>query len=384
MLPTGLLTAAFLTRALGPGGYGQYTLAASLVLWAEWSVAALFSRASIKLAGEADDWRPVGAAVLRLHLLMSLIVLAVFWIAAPSLAAALGEPALADNLRLFAWDVPLFCAAQAHQHLALSAGKFAYRSAASAIRWAARLLLILCFIRLGLGVPGAILGVIGSSAVELGVLRLRVKPAIWSSSGPAAREILLFARPLVVFALLLRLHDTLDLLLLEVISRSAREVGVYGAARNLCLVPSIAGMAVAPVLLATLTRLLKDHATTEARDLTGFALRAACGLLPIAGLVAGAAKPLALLLFGAEFVSSGTLIPPLIFGGVALVVVSIASAVLTAWGKPVVVIAIAVPVLAVSLAGYLALIAPWGALGAAVSSLAGSGLGAAIAVQAIH
>ena len=36
-VPSGLLTVAFLTRALGPSGYGRYALAASLIVFLEGS-----------------------------------------------------------------------------------------------------------------------------------------------------------------------------------------------------------------------------------------------------------------------------------------------------------------------------------------------------------
>src|SRR5437879_9856711 len=70
LLPTGLLTAAYLTRKLAPEGYGLFTLAATIVAWIEWSITAIFSRAAFKLIGEADDWRPIGAAVARLQFVL--------------------------------------------------------------------------------------------------------------------------------------------------------------------------------------------------------------------------------------------------------------------------------------------------------------------------
>src|SRR5437588_2945159 len=68
LLPTGLITAAFLTRKFAPEGYGLFAVAAMLVAWIEWSITAIFSRAPFKLIREADDWRPIEAAVTRLHL----------------------------------------------------------------------------------------------------------------------------------------------------------------------------------------------------------------------------------------------------------------------------------------------------------------------------
>jgi hypothetical protein len=49
LLPSGLLTAAFLARQLGAEEYGVFALAAATVAWAEWSVASLFARATYKL-----------------------------------------------------------------------------------------------------------------------------------------------------------------------------------------------------------------------------------------------------------------------------------------------------------------------------------------------
>jgi len=57
LLPTGLLTAAFLTRRLGPGGYGLFTLATTVVVWIELNISSVFARATVKFIGEAEDWR---------------------------------------------------------------------------------------------------------------------------------------------------------------------------------------------------------------------------------------------------------------------------------------------------------------------------------------
>src|SRR5262245_12459863 len=68
MLPTGLLTVAVLTRRLGPHDYGLFVLAATLVIGIETTISSLFSRATVKFIGAAEDWRGVGATVLRLAL----------------------------------------------------------------------------------------------------------------------------------------------------------------------------------------------------------------------------------------------------------------------------------------------------------------------------
>src|SRR6187549_291420 len=59
LLPTGLVTAAYLTRRLGSAEYGLLALTVTLVTWLEWTIASLFSRATIKLVGETADWKSV-------------------------------------------------------------------------------------------------------------------------------------------------------------------------------------------------------------------------------------------------------------------------------------------------------------------------------------
>ena len=92
ILPTGLLTAAFLTRRLGPEGYGLLTLVATIVSWVEWSITSVFARAAVKFVGEAQDWRPVGATVLRLHIMMSGGAVVVLWCLAVPIVSLLDAP----------------------------------------------------------------------------------------------------------------------------------------------------------------------------------------------------------------------------------------------------------------------------------------------------
>jgi len=68
MIPTGLLTAAFLTRRLGPGAYGLLTITASFIAWLEWTINSFFGRATVKLLGDTKDWKSVGIAVINLQL----------------------------------------------------------------------------------------------------------------------------------------------------------------------------------------------------------------------------------------------------------------------------------------------------------------------------
>src|SRR5688572_30285516 len=88
---TGLVTAAFLTRRLGPGDYGLLTLAATVVLWVEAGISALLSRTTIRLIGDSDDWTRVGLTVMRVYLFVGCGAGLVLYLAATQIAALLQE-----------------------------------------------------------------------------------------------------------------------------------------------------------------------------------------------------------------------------------------------------------------------------------------------------
>ena len=52
-LPVAFVLAAFLTRELGPSGYGLFVLASALVAWIEWTVGSMLARAIVREASAA-------------------------------------------------------------------------------------------------------------------------------------------------------------------------------------------------------------------------------------------------------------------------------------------------------------------------------------------
>src|SRR4051812_48773023 len=180
LLPTGLLTAAFLTRKLAPDGYGLFTVAASVVAWIEWTITATFSRTTFKLIAEAEDWKPLGAALVRWHLIVGLASAAALWFLSAPAAQILNAPALAGYLRFFAIDIPIFSLAQAHRGILVGIGQYRERAVVTAVRWLTRLFLVLLFVQIGFSINGAIAGSIGASLLELACARFYVRPSIFA------------------------------------------------------------------------------------------------------------------------------------------------------------------------------------------------------------
>lgn len=384
LLPTGLLTAVFLTRWLGPEGYGLFTLAATVVAWIAWSTTSIFSRTTIKFVSEADDWRPVGATVLRQHLAVSSGAALLLWLLAAPIAKLLGEPRLTTYLPLFALEIPLFSLAHAHRGILIGLGGFTQQAIASASRWIARLILIVLLVGLGLSVQGAILGSVGASLVELVINRFHVRPSLFRRSSFPAKQLWGYALPLFLSAISMRLYDKLDLLTLKVLGGTAQQAGIYGAAQNLSLVPKIFALSFSPLLLSTLIRACKGGDIHQARELGRQAMRVVLGLLPFGAMTAGAAPWIIGLIFGSQFLPAAPLLALLIFGAIAQVTISVATAILIAADKPNWTFALTGPLLPLAVIGHLLLIPPLGAIGASLVTTLFASLGAIAAIVAVY
>ena len=72
LLPTGFLITVFLIRRLGPEAYGLFTLTVVVIGTVEASITSIFDHTTVKFVSQAEDWRPVGTTIVRLHRVASL------------------------------------------------------------------------------------------------------------------------------------------------------------------------------------------------------------------------------------------------------------------------------------------------------------------------
>ena len=384
ILPTGLVTAGFLTRSLGAENYGLFTLVSVLVAWVEWTITSMFSRTTVKFVGEADDWQPVGTTVLRLYLGVSLAATGLLCLLASPIAQLLHEPVLAIYLRLFALDIPLFTLARAHQYILIGIGAFQARAVTSAGRWLSRLLLILVLVNLGMSVSGAIVGSLGASLVELAIGRLFVKPSLVHPSALPPQHFAGYALPLFMFALSMRLYDKLDLFMLKILGSTAEQSGWYGAAQNLAFVPSIFALSFSSLLLSTLSRLLREEAFSNASSLARNSLRVVIGMIPFAAIGAGASSEIVELVYGQDFLPSAQLLAILIFSSMALVMISVTTTILTAAGKPNWTFNLTFGMVPMAILGNWLLVPRFGASGAASVTLFCAVVGAIMTLGAVY
>jgi len=384
ILPTGLITAGFLTRHLGPEGYGLFTLASVIVAWIEWSITSIFSRTTIKFVGEAQDWRSIGALVVQLHLAVSLGVALLLGLLAPAIATALNEPILRQYLRLLALDIPVFSLASAQRNILIGRGQFRQRAVATAGRWTLRLVLIVLLVELGFSVPGAILGSIGASLTELVITRY-FAPTPWlQRANYPIRPLFGYAIPLFTFAMIMRLYDKLDLLMLKGLGGSAEQAGMYGAAQNLAFIPTVLSISFSPLLLSSLSRLLAAGEVDSAKQLARHALRLVMALLPMGAVTIATAPSIVSLIYGEDFLPTAPILSLLIFSALGLMMVSVGTTILIAAERPNWPVLIAMPMVPLAVWGHWQLIPTMDAIGAALVTSLVAAMGAGLMVLAVY
>jgi O-antigen/teichoic acid export membrane protein len=162
------------------------------------------------------------------------------------------------------------------------------------------------------------------------------------------------------------------------------QAGLYAAAQNLAILPGIFGQAVSAVILSELTRKRCEAQTTIFDRTAEQSLHACLCLVPVAGLVGGAAPAIAVLCFGQAFEPAGPFVSVLMVGAVAQVFIGIFMAILTAGGHTRWTMLIAGPLVPIALVGHLWSIPAWGPLGAAWTTSGALLLGASAAYLAVR
>jgi len=385
MIPTGVITAAFLTRRLGPSDYGTFTLAATVASWLGWFAGAMYSRATVKLISAIDapapERSPVIATMVRAYAASGAVAAMLLFVGANGLARLFNDPALATYFRLFALEVALFAFTMVHKEVLIGLGRFRQRAICAAARWTSRMVLILALVGAGMSVTGAVIGSVAAVAVELVTARHYVRPAFFGRDDHS-RRLWPMVAPLIGYSVCTRLFNRVDLFALKALGGSAADAGFYGAAQNLTIGTSLLTLSFVPLLLANLVTLRHRGGEEAARRLAGNSVRFVVLLLPLAAVAAGGADRLVRLLFGAPFLPTASIFSLLVFGEIASVLAAVSTVLIIAKDRHRATFVIAAAVLGVAVVGHLSLIPRFGALGAA-SVTAAAALGGAVATTSV-
>ena len=380
---TALITTGFLTRRLGPQGYGLLALSLTTIIWIESAIASFFAKTTIKFVGETSDWKPVGAMVIRLSSQVGIAAMVLVWLLAGPLSILLHEPDLALYLRLCAIDIPLLCIGQAYRNVLLGTGHYQAGAVSRAGRWLARMCFIVVLVEAGLSVTGALIGVIGSSAVELWISRWYLGPGMFIKQPQVSLPIQRYGALLFLSSLCIICYSGMDLFMLKILGGTATQAGIYSAAQSLSLLPGLFSWTFSSLLLATLSRQIAEGQRERAREIARDAMRVAAWLIPVAAIIAGAAPEIVGVVFGSAFMLAGPLLSLLIVGAVANVMLVVSLTIMIADGRLGRTVAFTAPLVPLALVSHLILIPRMGEQGAALVTVGVSLLGASAAIASV-
>lgn len=384
IIPTGILTVAFLTRRLGPAGYGMLAISGAFVDWLEWGVAASFTRATVKFVSEAADWRPVASRAVQMQFLASLVAGAALALLSVPISWLMHEPKLGHYLLLYSIDVPVFCLAQAHRDVLVGLGYFRERAWASGWRWIARLGLIVLLVNLGLSIDGAIIGGIVSSLVELAICRWYASPRLFGAPGFPAKELLAYVAPLSLYSIAVKLYDKLDLVTFKALGGTIAMAGIYNSAEGLATLPTILATSFAPLIMSSLGDSMKAGDIEATRERGRKTLRAMLLLLPLGGMLPAMSADLVMALYGKDFLPAAPLFDVMIFASLAMFFLAVTTSIMVSAGRPGWTFRLMGPLVLAQLGGDLILIPRLGAMGAALVTTVCATVGALISLGLVR
>ncbi len=330
IVPSGLVTAAYLGHTLGPELYGLFSVAMSVGVTLEWVLATLVGRTTVKLVSQADDWRPIASTILFLHVAVGSAFAAICLLSAGQLSQWLGDARLGPWIALVSLEVPLGVTAAACRNIMTGRGNYRGRALATGVRWLLRPIAIIALVELGLGVTGATVGSVAAAAagwlvavrmagVPMFGRRLTALPGVWQ-----------VAVPVFVLSLSLRVFDRLGLIAVQALSGSPLESGFFAAMQNLAIAPGLIAMSFSPLLLAELTRLHTRGDVAAVASLVSASVRLVVTVLPLVAIGAAASHEIVPLIYGAGFAPAAPLAWPLLAAASMMLLVSVTTSVLIA------------------------------------------------------
>ncbi len=368
----GYLAVVLLARALGPQDYAVYGVVLSVLVWLEQVGRFAIPTSAAKLIAQGDSGgRAIERATLLLNLLLYGAIFACLWLAAPLLASALRIPDGTFLFRLAALDLPLFGAYTALQAIHQGHHRFLRLGGSGIIYALAKFVGVWLIIQLGVSVEKALIVNVLTTVAGVAFLVTRLRDRSDSSWRTAVQPVLKMAGPMAVYSLFLMMAGNLNLWLLQVVRPAETGMtGVYLAALNIARVPGFGLVAVAAVVLPSISRAVADEDRELVRRYIYQALRFFLLLyLPVAFAVGFLSGDVMRLAYGAKYAGGGPLLAVLLLSEGFNTVAAILGSVLVALGHVWRAALIACLSVMVSIPLIAILSLKLGALGAAVAGV---------------
>ena len=310
-LATGFVVSIILARGLGPAEFGVYGVIMSLLLWIEMVLAAGIPNATTKvLHDHPGESRSIESSAQLLLLAWALLLFAVCWFTAPTLARWFNIPDGANLFRLAVLDIPLMSVYLAYQGILNGRRMFGALSAGLIIHTTTKLLGILVLVALGLSVAGALVAHVAATVVVLVVLVARFRAPVTSPSSKSLKAMLGLALPMGGYLIVSQVLLAIGLWMLKALQADAVEdAGYYVASMNLTRIFMVIPSVVSVVLFTSLAWALARSDQRKVRDFLQGATRFGLVLLvPGCTLVVIDAENIMVLLFSELYRDGGNIL----------------------------------------------------------------------------
>lgn len=306
-MAAGYVIAVILARGLGPVAYGVYGLIMSLLLWFEIASDFGLQRATIKLIAENKDSREIARTSAACLLVVTTLLFAACWVAAPLVASWFDIENGAWLFRIAIFDIPVNGIYIAYQGIMQGHRRFGTVSIALILYSTAKLGGILLLLVIGVSVEAALFVNVLATVAALAFLVTRYRPGIGFSSSAVVRTLLSMALPIGTYVVVNRFVMSSHLWSLKWLGQvSDEEVGLYFAAWTVAQLPTIVAFVITGVVLATISSAFANNDAVLARTYLQSAVRfVMVVLLPMCALGALDAQPIMEFIFSTEYSGGG-------------------------------------------------------------------------------
>ena len=367
-LPTGLISAAFLTRNLGLELYGLIGVVMAAVGPIAFIAASVFGmRSGVKIMAEASDKLAAASALYKASILIGLIGMLGFALAAPLIADVLNQHDIVLALRIASAEILLLTVVRTHRDALIAMGLFTWSGLAAGIFHIVRLAVIGVMITLGFGIETVMCAIVAGRLAEMIWCWIKLPIPLRQSYQLITKENSRIVAPTFLNGLCRRIMGSIDLLMLAALGASNPMISLFSAAKMLALMPLATAPVFNPGILSALAQAHKNANHAGEAALIEGAWRLISVLCALSLLAVGCADAFMTVIFGDNFSDGGILLSLLLLGAVGILCIDLISSEMIAKDKPQIPLYVSVAMLAFSAPAYYLAVPAFGAIGAAAT-----------------
>lgn len=304
MLAAGFAQFLYLTRSLGPAGYGLYSVTSALSQLAFLVIDPATSSGLVPMIAGHAQGRQFARTCMRLALGLGLLVTLASWIFAPAIAWLLHTPALVGPLQCVAPAVLLQLLSSQCAMCLFGEGRWYAPAGSFSLMWLTRLVAGWVLVESGWGVLGAVMAIPLSLLIQLIANQLQGTLWLWQADTMSLREWWSHSRHLLAGSLLHNLIFSVELPLTKRFV-STTDAGQYAVAQNLGLPLQSSAQSLMPLMQQRLAKTWNAGRPDQFRSLCQLGIQ----LWICVGVGVAALSPLASdlgrLVFGARYETAG-------------------------------------------------------------------------------